>query len=257
MSSNGNANVPASAAQRLKPNASIQKQAEKKPTAATILADRLNKNEEAIGDISNKLNLLLQTLQGQGQQAHQPQVAQPQGIVQPSSVQQQVQPVQMFQQQQAQPVGITPTGVVQQPQNLVINRQEAGRQSRFENCSCCNQRMRAGTVSLQTGEYVASGLTTRWLQLQQGIIVTMASDGHRQQYQVSGQWLADELSKRQRGERATSVPGFLCGEPSSAHPTVRLVQPIMRRATETEEAQQYASRVLAEAARLQQQGYSL
>lgn len=256
MSSNGNANVPASAAQRLKPNASIQKQAEKKPTAATILADRLNKNEEAIGDISNKLNLLLQTLQGQGQQAHQPQVAQPQGIMQPSVSLQQ--PVQTFQQQQVhQPVGINPTGVVQQPQTLVINRQEAGRQARFENCACCNQRMRAGTVSLQTGEYVASGLTTRWLQLQQGIIVTMSSDGHRQQYQVSGQWLADELSKRQRGERATSVPGFLCGEPSSAHPTVRLVQPIMRRATETEEAQQYASRVLAEAARLQQQGYSL
>ena len=87
--------------------------------------------------------------------------------------------------------------------------------------------------------------------------MTLAADGHRQRYQVSGQWLADELSKRQRGERATSVPGFLCGEPSSAHPTVRLVEPIMRRATETEEMAQYAKRVLAEARRLQEQGYTL
>src|SRR5690606_36561132 len=135
--------------------------------------------------------LLLQVLQGQ--QQPQPQMAQ--GIPsQPSAIIPQ------------QPV---PTGMVEQPQNLVINRQEAGRQARFENCACCNQRMRTGTVSLATGEYVASGLTTRWLQQQQSIIVTLASDGHRQKYQVSGQWLADELSKRQRGERATSVPGFL------------------------------------------------
>lgn len=249
MSSNRNANVPASAAQRLKPNADIQKTAEKtaekKRAAATLLADRLDKSEAAIEDISSKLNLLLQALQGQ--QQPQPQMAQ--GI--PS------QPSAISPQQVHQPAGIIPTGVVEQPQNLVINRQEAGRQARFENCACCNQRMRTGTVSLATGEYVASGLTTRWLQQQQSIIVTLASDGHRQRYQVSGQWLADELSKRQRGERATSVPGFLCGEPSSAHPTVRLVEPIMRRATETEEMAQYAKRVLAEARRLQEQGYTL
>src|SRR5690606_4854609 len=178
-------------------------------TAATLLADRLDKSEAAIEDISSKLNLLLQALQGQ--QNPQPQMAQ--GI--PS------QPSAISPQQVHQPV---PTGVVEQPQALIINRQEAGRQARFENCACCNQRMRTGTVCLQTGEYVASGLTTRWLQQQQSIIVTLASDGHRERYQVSGQWLADELSKRQRGERATSVPGFLCGEPSSAHPTVRLVE---------------------------------
>lgn len=135
-------------------------------------------------------------------------------------------------------------------QQAPYNRQQAGSQSRSSNCACCNQKRRTGTIDLRTNEYIASGLTTAWLQQQQGIIVTLSAEGHAIPHQVSGQWLSDELKKREydpitnkRG-RATSVPGFLCGEASSQNPRIRLQQPILRRATDDEEEQQYKSRLL-------------
>ena len=73
---------------------------------------------------------------------------------------------------------------------------------------------------------------------------------------VAGQWLHGELSSRRNDPhtgkrvRATSVPGFCCNEGNSNHPSVALVQPILRRATPDEEEQQYTIRVLREVAKL-------
>jgi hypothetical protein len=175
----------------------------------------------------------------------QPVPMQPAGVIQS--------PTQMVQQQLPIPVeGGQPDEAEQQP--AVGARSEGGRQARFDTCAACGQRIKLGTVDLKTGEYVASGLTTKWLRAQTGILVRLAEDGFTKVYQVNGNWLADTLVKRQMGERAISVPGYLCGESSSTHPTVKLVSAVMRRATDDEERRQYAARVLTESNRLREQG---
>lgn len=233
-------------------------------------AARLNTLATQVQDLRGSVSFLVESMKNL---AHQPRyqetVAPPGGAVQ-NPVTYPVAGVQ------AQPVPMQPTGLIQSPaqamqgalsipveggrpeeaerEPAVGARSEGGRQSRFDTCAACGQRIKLGTVDIRTGEYVASGLTTKWLRAQQNILVKLQEDNFTKVYQVNGNWLADTLVKRQYGERAISVPGYLCGESSSTHPTVKLVSPLLRRATDDEERQQYAARVVTEARRLQEQG---
>jgi hypothetical protein len=259
---NANVNLPASAAQRGQPGVSPTPAAKKeaikvspaRPSPTNVIKLEMEANKAAINglqtgfsNLSTQLSGLMNLIQLQTQQQAVQSIPAPVGRpVQQQPVQNRPQPVQMQQQVQQVSMG-----------GPIIDRSEAGQQSRAENCACCGQRRRDGTVALDTGEYIASGMTTAWLKLQPTVLVNLADDGFRSTYQVSGQWLADTLSKRARDERATSVPGFLSGERSSQHPTVRLVSALVRRATKDEEATQYATRVLSAAANLQSEGYSL
>lgn len=115
---------------------------------------------------------------------------------------------------------------------------------RFNTCAMCGGRDYRGTVSLETGEYIASGMTPSFLKNLPAVQVII--NGNRST--VSGAWLHSEVTTRRplpggMRERATSLPGFLCGEPTSAHQTVSLVAPLLRRATEDEEVVQRVTRV--------------
>lgn len=219
---------------------------------------RVARLESVVGNLTSQMGQLIDAVKTA---SHQPRY---QETVTPP-VQAGTQPIQH------QPVAIQPTGITQQGQDPVAleagddqrevemapavhPRAEGGRQARFDTCAACGQRIKLGTVALSTNEYVPSGMTTKWLRLQQNILVRLGEDNFTKTYQVSGNWLADTLAKRQYGERATSVPGFLCGENTSQHPTVKLVQSLMRRATDDEERAQYAGRVMNEARRLQEAG---
>lgn len=115
---------------------------------------------------------------------------------------------------------------------------------RFNTCAMCGGRDYRGTVALATGEYIASGMTPSYLKGLNQVDVII----NGQQQRVTGAWLHAEVSTRRplangMRERATSLPGFLCGEPSSAHHSVSLVSPLLRRATEDEEMVQRVTRV--------------
>lgn len=151
------------------------------------------------------------------------------------------------------PAPVVPINVPQQLLADIPGKPFPQPPERLGDCACCGQRLRIGTIDLRTGEYIPSGFTTQWLAHQNGITVLMG----QQAYTVSGEWLITELKKRtidpntgQRG-RAISIPGFLCGEGSSTHATIKLAQPILRRATTSEEQAKYRERVLAEARRIQ------
>lgn len=262
---NANQNIPASPAQRAQPGTNAGTTAAKpatttRPSPTAAIRAELDQNKASINalqtgvsNLSGQLTGLMQFLQNQQQVAQQPVIPQQTaGVVRPI-VRPAAGPIPSPVNNGPQPVSFIPNGNGQ----TIIDRSEAGPQSRADNCACCGQRRRDGTVALNTGEYVASGMTTAWLRLQEGILVHLADDNFRQVYTVSGQWLADTLSKRQRDERATSVPGFLCGERSSNHPSVRIAQAIMRRATKDEEQTQYATRILRAAQAIQAEGYSL
>jgi hypothetical protein len=276
MATNQNQNIPASPAQRAKPpekgnTTTATAPAASRPSPTALLKQQLDAQAGSITALQGGMSSMSQQLAGIAallQNFQQPQAPVNQTIPQQPTI-----PVagivspRPSLQTVPQQVGIHQSNGGPQPVSLgipqngqVIDRSEAGPQSRSDNCACCGQRRRDGTVVVATGEYVPSGMTTAWLRLQPEVIITMAKDNHGIAYKVSGQWLAEELNKRERGdrsERATSVPGFLCGERSSQHPQYRLVSAIMRRATKDEEATQYATRVLRAARSLQNEGYIL
>lgn len=246
------------------PPADSQQQAQPIPSQASGVAGgtedaRVARLESVVGSLSSQMGQLIEAVKTASHQPRYQETVTPPVQAGPQPIQHQpvpIQPAGITQQSGPVPVameaGDDQQEVAQAP--AVHPRAEGGRQARFDTCAACGQRIKLGTVALSTNEYVPSGMTTKWLRLQQNILVRLGEDNFTKTYQVSGNWLADTLAKRQYGERATSVPGFLCGENTSQHPTVKLVQPLMRRATDDEERAQYAGRVMNEARRLQEAG---
>lgn len=104
-------------------------------------------------------------------------------------------------------------------------RRERGRQAGGgkATCPCCKQWMRMGVI-LNDGTYIANGTGKDFFRsIGQTLIpmrITDPSTGQTSIQNVSGDWVLQQLERKNDKGRETSTMGFLCGESNSRVPNL-------------------------------------